>query len=76
MIADEVSRILAARMAGGASPEELFDELSIAVATFIAASHGSPVDHRYLAEQFAVRVNNEIPKARHRLARIARESNG
>jgi hypothetical protein len=60
----------------GNSPEQVYDALVLAVATFIAGSHGSPVDHRFAAEQFHARVMNEIPKARHRLAQLARQERG
>lgn len=64
---------IGAALAGGAKPETVFDELVLAVATFVAGAAGSPVDHRALAEAFHACVMNEMPKARHRLAALAQK---
>jgi hypothetical protein len=71
-MAAQISTCLATGMREGKRPEDIFEALCIAVATFIAGAQGSPIDHRHLAEQFHNRVMNELPKARHRLAQLAR----
>jgi hypothetical protein len=72
VLAVEISQRIASGMREGTKPEDIFEQLCIAVATFIAGAQGSPIDHRHLAEQFHNRVMNELPKARHRLAQLAR----
>ena len=71
-LAAAITTSLANGMRMRMTPEDIFEHLSMAVATFLAGAQGSPIDHRYMAEQFHNRVMNELPKARHRLAALAR----
>ncbi len=66
-----VNQKIAAELADGTKPEAIFDDLALAVATFIAGALGSPIDHRIIAEEFHKAVMNELPKARHRIAALA-----
>jgi hypothetical protein len=73
-VAHVLSATVTHLMSNGASPTEIYENLVLAVATFIAGSNGSPVDHKFACDQFHERLLVETPKARHRFSQIARQS--